>query len=318
MSALKTLRKINHYKRGLLAMAAPDRCHRARKNTLLTMWASLDDADKQDVMQRVDYYCQLNDGQKNIQDGCRVGDLTRKGNQSLYYVDFIQIMKLFDSHLNMHYEFGDVVQVPDTPCFVKSRPICKANHNAVLLKLNSFRHYYVEHDPYDFDQKHPSLVWRGAAHQPHRVEFLERFSQHTDWDIGCTSERSLGKPYHKNPLTIQEQLKHQFILSIEGYDVATNLKWIMASNSVCVMRKPRFETWYMEQTLVPDYHYILVSDDYSDVDDKLAYYTQHPEKARAIARNANAYFKQFTHMQREQLIGFLVADKYFRCTNESY
>lgn len=314
MPVLRALKKINHYRKGLLAMAAPNRWHLARKNRLLSIWSSLSDADKQDVMRRVDYYCQLSDGAPNISDGCRIGDLTRKGKQSLYYVDFIQIMTLFDADLNMQYEFGDVVHVPDTPCFVKSRPICESNQNAVLLKLNSFRHYYTEKDSHSLDHKQPTLVWRGAAHQPHRVEFLEHFSHRADWDVGCTSERSLGKPYHKNPLSIQEQLKHQFILSIEGYDVATNLKWIMASHSVCVMRKPRFETWYMEQTLIPDHHYILVKDDYSDMDEKLAYYTQHPEKVKAIVRNANAYFKQFKDTQREQLIGFLVADKYFRCT----
>ena len=41
--------------------------------------------------------------------------------------------------------------------------------------------------------------------------------------------------------------KHKFILCIEGNDVASNLKWVMSSNSVAVMPKPKFESWFMEK-----------------------------------------------------------------------
>ena len=51
-------------------------------------------------------------------------------------------------------------------------------------------------------------------------------------------------------MTINEQLHYKFILCSEGNDVASNLKWVMSSNSIAVMPKPKFETWFMEGILV--------------------------------------------------------------------
>ncbi|GAF01816.1 hypothetical protein JCM21142_433 [Saccharicrinis fermentans DSM 9555 = JCM 21142] len=112
-----------------------------------------------------------------------------------------------------------------------------------------------------------------------------------------------------------EQLNYKFILSLEGNDVATNLKWIMSSHSVAVMPTPKYETWFMEGTLIPDYHYIHIKDDYSDLNDKLNYYIHHPEKTEEIRKNANKYIHQFKNKEREDLISLLVLQKYFFKTN---
>jgi len=72
-------------------------------------------------------------------------------------------------------------------------------------------------------------------------------------------------------MTIDEQLEYKFILSLEGNDVATNLKWIMSSNSLAFMPRPKYETWFMEGNLVPNHHYILIKDDYSDLEERLKY-----------------------------------------------
>ncbi len=112
-------------------------------------------------------------------------------------------------------------------------------------------------------------------------------------------------------MSVPEQLNYKFILSIEGNDVATNLKWAMASNSLCFMTRPKFETWFMEGTLIPAYHYVELKDDYSDLEEKIHYYTHHPDEAKAIVRNANRYVAQFRNESRERLIGMLVLQKYF-------
>lgn len=77
-------------------------------------------------------------------------------------------------------------------------------------------------------------------------------------------------------------------MALEDNDVASNLKWIMSSNSVAVMPKPRFETWFMEERLIPNYHYIEIRSDYSDLPEKIDCYSEHPSEAKAIALNANA------------------------------
>ncbi|WP_036830286.1 glycosyl transferase family 90, partial [Photobacterium sanctipauli] len=99
-------------------------------------------------------------------------------------------------------------------------------------------------------------------------------------------------------------------------DVATNLKWAMSSNSLCVMPKPKYETWFMEGTLKAGVHYIEVADDYSDLEEKLSYYIAHTQKAQKIITNANEYVAQFKNKEREDLISFLVLKKYFELSDQ--
>ena len=112
-------------------------------------------------------------------------------------------------------------------------------------------------------------------------------------------------------MSLKEQLNYKFILSIEGTDVASNLKWIMSSNSLAFMVKPKYETWFMEGKLIPDYHYILLKDDYSNLNEKIKYYTEHINEAKQIIKNANNYVHQFKNKEQEDIISLLVLKKYF-------
>jgi hypothetical protein len=91
----------------------------------------------------------------------------------------------------------------------------------------------------------------------------------------------------------------------------------MSSQSLAVMPLPKYETWFMEAKLIPDYHYLLIKDDYSDLDERMEYYINHPEKALEIIRNAHIYIEQFRMRRREDLILLLVLEKYFYRTNQA-
>jgi spore maturation protein CgeB len=71
----------------------------------------------------------------------------------------------------------------------------------------------------------------------------------------------------------------------------------------------------MEGTLKPNYHYIEVKDDFSDLEERLQYYIDHPEEAEAIIQHAHEYVAQFRDQQREKLISILVLKKYFSILN---
>lgn len=72
----------------------------------------------------------------------------------------------------------------------------------------------------------------------------------------------------------------------------------------------------MEGRLRPDYHYIEIKPDYSDLEERLRYYIDHPEKAESIIVNAHRYVEQFMDRGRERLISLLVSERYFRCTGQ--
>lgn len=84
----------------------------------------------------------------------------------------------------------------------------------------------------------------------------------------------------------------------------------MSSNSIAVMPKPKYETWFMEGKLKANHHYIEIKDDYSDLEERLHFYIENPEEANKIINNANNYVSQFFDKEREHLIGLAVLNKY--------
>ena len=77
------------------------------------------------------------------------------------------------------------------------------------------------------------------------------------------------------------------------------------------MPRPTCETWFMEGRLIPNYHYIEVRPDFSDLIERLGYYSSHIDEAEAIITHANEYVSQFRNNCRERLISLLVLRKYF-------
>lgn len=276
-------------------------------------------SDRKLIEDRVDYYFKLTKSFLVRDDAELVGDFSAKNKSIAYFIDYQQLLNYFQSGLRTQYLFGDITAVPSEPHFLKSRPftIDNENANSILLKLNQIRHYYKINDRLPFSEKKSQLVWRGKANQQERVDFLERFFSKVWCDVGDTAKKNKGGKYSKPFMSIAEQLEYKYLLSIEGYDVATNTKWIMASNSLCFMRKPRFETWYMEGRLIPNEHYVLLKDDYSDLEEKISFYEANPSEALKIIKQANIYAAQFFDESRELLISLLVMRRYFSLSGQA-
>ena len=231
-----------------------------------------------------------------------------------YYRDAYETLRYFAADLKLQPAFGDNTIIPAEPAICKSRPIHGDNENCVLLNLDKVRHFVFLHDRIPFREKKSLAIFRGACHQPHRKRFMERYFGTAMIDCGDTSPvkpDARHPEWHRPLITLYDHLKYKFILCIEGNDVASNLKWVMSSNSVAVMPRPHYETWFMEGRLVPGYHYIEIKDDFSDLEEKLQHYLDHPEEAEAIARHANEWTAQFKDPERETLISLLVMKKYF-------
>lgn len=266
------------------------------------------------VMKRAHYYNKLSSSFSVDSDMTMVDKYKQTGGSS-YYIDLYKVIKCFPSHFRFHYVNGDVIDVPDRPAFVKSRPISTSNNNSVLLKLNKVRHYNFVQDRVRYQDKKAMAVWRGDGFRQNRRDLVTKFRGHPWLDVArvdvkkATSDDDMT--LFSSKMTIREQLKYKFIISIEGKDVATNLKWIMSSNSVCMMPKPKYETWFMEGKLKAGIHYIEIADDYSDLLQKMEFYLKHEDKALEIIANANAWVEQFKYPRREYLISLLVAQDYF-------
>jgi hypothetical protein len=272
---------------------------------------------------RLDYYNKRTKKFTLPDNAKRLVDITLRGSSSMYWFDFMEYARFFPKFNRVSYLFGDVTIIPEIPTFVKSRPISysgRDNSNSVLCKLCKVRHFLFVDDKTAFRNKHSKIIWRGGVHKnkPHRIRFMQQFFNKSSLiDVAQHNKSGNLNPQWQKPfMTIQKQLQYKFILSIEGNDVATNTKWIMSSNSLLFMAKPKYETWFMEGRLVPGLHYVMLKDDYSDLEEKVEYYIRNPEEAEYIVRNANLYVSQFKDQNAEDWLSLKVLERYFRYSEQ--
>ncbi len=234
---------------------------------------------------------------------------------SAYYYDLMQVGRAFSPDIKIGYVPGDVYFTPAFPALVKSRRLLPNNQNSVLSKLDSYRHFQFVNDEKPFTEKRDQAIFRGKIRlSRQRRQFLEMYFGSPVCDCGIV-ERLEEHPEWTTPrVSIKEHLNYKFIMSLEGNDVATNLKWVMSSNSIAVMPRPTCETWFMEGRLIPDYHYIALKDDFSDLEERLHYYATHPDEAQQIIHHAHDYVDQFRDEERELIISLLVMERYLMLT----
>ena len=263
-----------------------------------------------DEERRIENYIKL---QKNfsLSKPLKINSVSRLKSCNFSY-DWYSIFSKLDQRL-CNYEWGDVTWNCDEPTFVKSREISEESYNNILLPLDTYRHFNFHTDFQDISKKIPNAVWRGAVCQKHREIFLERAKSLKCCDVANTSKDTPQNIFGKSKffLSISKQLKSKFIFAIEGNDVASNLKWIMASNSIPIMPSPKFETWFCESMLEPGRHFICIKKDFSDIKEKIEYYLNRPKLCEEINEESKEYASKFFDKDRQYFLASIVAERYF-------
>lgn len=320
--------KFLYYLSKSAGLAIPNAFYRMRLNGLLAKAKKRPDYGY--LKERVDYYMKINepfhvaDKDKGVRnsgwyfytgpmDGFKL-----KTFHSAYFFDQHDVTRWFPTRLRWNYCPGDVYFNMEEPTMVKSRLLTGDNTNSIILKLDKLRHFMFVHDRTPFRQKKDMAIYRGKIRQSRvRTTFLKKFFGHPMFDCGVVG-RNEGCPeeWMSPKKTISEHLEYKFIMSLEGNDVASNLKWVMSSNSLAVMTRPTCETWFMEGKLKAGYHYVEVKEDFSDLEEKLQYYIDNPDKAEEIIAHAHEFVSQFLDKKRENLLQLMVMDKFLRLSGQ--
>tara|TARA_A100001011_G_scaffold274947_1_gene284500 strand:- start:856 stop:1854 length:999 start_codon:yes stop_codon:yes gene_type:complete len=318
-----------YYLRHVLAALVPRIFYRLRLKSELK---KIKHYDKKYIFSRLNYYHKKEDGFKVSENSMTNKELffrqiniikenIFKKNMGVkkhttYFFDLYKLFSYFDNRKKLDFIFGDITKAQTIPTIVKSRPIIDSD-DSIIFNLNKVRHFHFINDHKNFIDKKNKAVWRGYGENSEaRQYFLKNYHHISIFNIGQTGPL-LEAPWVKNFMPIAEQLNYKFIFCIEGVDTATSIKWVMSSNSVCVMPKPKYETWFMEGTLKPDVHYIEISDDFSNAEQKIKYFIEHPNKVLKIIENANEHVKQFKYSRREKLISLMVLNKYFSLSGQN-
>ena len=307
--------KQKYYLLNYLGLLIPDFFFR---NSLKKKLNSLSNFDFEYIKNRVNYYNKLNKKSKLNKDIQSLDNFKIKNFHRTYFFDTYEYTRFFEKRLKLKMLFGDITHSPEIPSIVKSRPINENNQNSILMKLNKIRHFTYTKDSNKFDNKANKLIGRSAITKKHkkRIDFFKMYFNNDLCDLGAINKDTPYPEWLKNKISIEDHLKYKFIMCVEGVDVATNLKWVMSSNSIAVMPKPKIESWFMESKLIANKHFIEIKEDYSDLEDRIEFYISKPEKCKEIIKNANQYISQFKNKNREDLISLLVLEKYFHFTNQ--
>ena len=196
--------------------------------------------------------------------------------------------------------------------------------DGVILKVMSYhlwRRYCDRPQDILFKDKQNKIFWRGAStsnptYLANRFTLVEKwFNKRGDIDIGfkniCQGRCEFQK-YVKSWCNPEIFLKNKYIISVEGNAQDSGLIWKLNSNSLVLMPKPRATSWLMETSLVPNYHYVLLSDDFSDLEEKLDWCNNHQQECIEIIKNANDFMKQFSNKEEEEELELDVINTYFK------
>ena len=307
--------KFPYYARNVLRQLEPRAWFRHRLPRLIDEACRRSDFDE--IKRRVNYYCRIEPG-TILPSGCPTLAEHRPGSQKVYFFDSYEYTRYFPPHLRWSFAPGDAPDVTETPTVMKCRPTSADTAIAVLLNLDKVRHFIFLDDPASWEDKSPTAIYRGRmGRNPSRRAIMERYLGNPRVDAGDVSRPGrVPDEWLKPKLTLYAHLGHRFILCPEGNDVASNLKWVMSTNTLAVMPRPRWETWFMEGSLEPERHYVEVKPDFSDLEERMDHYLGHPALAREIIAEAHAHVDRFRDRHREDLVSLLTLHKYFRNTGQ--
>ena len=281
------------------------------------------------IQSRVRYYFKKTSNFRVSNEGKNLSELFWnqffKNKQNSHFIDFYNLLQFFNkkNKVDFIYSTKDYIDSsiakkhPPYPTFVKSRPVGFNNQNSILLKLNQVKLFHFIKDPKKFENKKNQAVWRGdIRNNSQREYFVKNFYRTPLFDIGQTSPKQ-DVAWMKSFMSIKDQLDFKFIFCLEGKCISTNLYWAMSSNSVCVMPKPKYESWFMEGKLEDGVHYIEVKDNFSDAQEKIEFYNNNNDKCLEIIQNAQKFVKQFKNAKQERLIQLLILKQYFQYTGQN-
>lgn len=285
------------------------------------------------IEKRIKYYLGdiINNNYKvDLSNMITIKDLINKSDKKILYnyiIPFINLLyKTKNTNKKFSAFFGDISHKLNAEIIVKNR--ASYNTKSVIIRCMQFnRHwglYYKPPNDISFNSKINKIFWRGTttgniSNKGNRFDLVSKWFNSTNIDVGFSSicqNKDNYKKYLKNSVVESEFLKYKYILSIEGNDKDSGLNWKLNSNSVVLMPSPKISSWLMETTLIPNYHYVLLKDDFSDLEEKLLWCNKNQNKCIEIVKNSSIYMKQFSNNKLEEYIEQKVINKYFDIINK--
>ena len=187
-----------------------------------------------------------------------------------------------------------------------------------MFKLNKGRHYgplrrCFEDDTRSWREKKDAAVWRGGLGGSDKRgddgEFIQRAALIRRMEEGYWTNESLvdvavvqSEGDHAQWLSKAQIMAYKMIISVEGNDVASGLKWALLSTSAVIMPPPTLNSWALESSLVPWVHYIPVRQNMSNLAEMARWCLQNLDACEAIGMQGRCFAKDWLHEEEEDRI----------------
>ena len=103
-------------------------------------------------------------------------------------------------------------------------------------------------------------------------------------------------------LSREEQYKFKYVINIDGHVSAFRLSVELGSGSVVLLVDSPWKIWYKD-LLIPYEHYVPISEDLSDLIERIQWCRKNDDKCRKIVANAHKFFK--TYLQEDGILDYL-------------
>lgn len=291
------------------------------------------------IQQRLDYYIGNTDyenQQPNNPDGKSLFLFDGTQNTVTYQEDVIRLFNLSKSKA-LWFKCSDARYTgPHYPVLTKTRDTHDPESKGIIAPLEYSRHFgicpQIKNIDISWERKKNKLIWRGSStgiekdnRVCSRLDFVKMY--YDKFDVGLSlpannwykTNQNVFAKYYRHPISIAEQLCCKYIPILDGNDKASGLNWVLSSNSVPMMPKPRFHSWLCEKFLQPNVHYIELNEDYSNLEEKLQWCADNDKTCNEIAVNGKHFMSLFTP-QKEQIVEknlMSVVDDIYNTLNKS-
>ena len=185
---------------------------------------------------------------------------------------------------------------------IKIRDSHNSKSSGIIANLNSARHWgycgIINKCDSKWSDKKSEPFWRGVTtgididnRSYTRADLVKDY--YNVYDVAFSQIHRKRHEhlsiYNKGMSPIDKILQHKYVICIDGNDKSSSLNWILYSNSIPIMPKPRFHSWLCEPWLKDGVHYIEVKDDFSDLVQKIEWCKSHDEECKTISINGKAF-----------------------------
>jgi len=106
---------------------------------------------------------------------------------------------------------------------------------------------------------------------------------------------SIKDEWIKNYMSEDEQLKYKYILILDGHSAAFRTSRYLKYDSILLIPESKFKAW-IHQFMFPNYHYIPVARDLSDLCDIIKWCNKNERQCQLIIRQAKQLYEKIMNM----------------------